>query len=435
MKKTDSLSPGSYENFVSQLADREYFGQKLGLERIQRLLDQLGNPEKRFPSIHIAGTNGKGSTAAMIATILKEAGYRVGLYTSPHLIDFCERIRILSPSITHPQPLSYIKRGESNPPIQPGQVLHYARLIKEAEEEPLTFFELPPEEGKEPVDIAVIEVGMGGRLDATNVITPLVSVITTIGLDHTQYLGDSIEKIAFEKAGIIKPGVPVVVGDLPEGAAEVLRTIISPHRDPHGHQDAPLSLRGAKIIPALFEGGYKIGLSGSHQQQNAAVAMAVIAELRRQGWSISDAAVSEGLANIDWPGRLQTIQEEPWILIDGAHNPEAMGTVRRYLEQSLQGRRLKVLFTAMADKDISGMLGEIGSVASEIVVTELPMKRAASSDELLRLAKENGMEGQFISPPEKAFQLMRESLKEDEVLLATGSFYLVGELLRCLLDP
>ena len=187
MSDVPKIPLDSYEAFTRNLEDREYFGQKLGFERIQRLLDRLGNPEKKFQSIHIAGTNGKGSTAAMIASILREAGQQVGLYTSPHLIDFCERIRVGDELITAEE------------------VLHYVRMIREVEEEPLTFFELATaiaflHFAEEKVSVAVIETGLGGRLDATNVITPLISVITTIGRDHTAHLGESIEEIAFEKA-------------------------------------------------------------------------------------------------------------------------------------------------------------------------------------------------------------------------------------------
>ncbi len=404
----------SYQEFTAHLADREFFGQKLGLERIQGLLDRLGNPEKRFRSIHIAGTNGKGSTAAMIASILKEAGFRVGLYTSPHLQDFCERVQIFSDKIS------------------PEQVLHYARIIHEVEapNDPLTFFELATaiaflHFAEAKVDVAVIEVGMGGRLDATNVITPLVSVITTIGLDHTQYLGGTIEKIAFEKGGIIKKGVPVVTGQLAHEAMKVIEKVAVVHGSEVITSFAPIANRDRDRAPAL---------PGSHQLQNASVAVVVIEELGRQGWSIPDTAISEGLRNVRWPGRLETVQERPWILLDGAHNPQAMAAVRRFLETTLEGRRLKVLFAAMGDKNSEGMLAEITPIGasplvSEFFFTSLPLKRAADPYDLFKWVKSLA---RVITPAKKAFQFVKESLKEDEVFLVTGSFYLIGEVKKCL---
>ncbi len=424
----------SYESFVSHLADREYFGQKLGLERIQEILNRLGNPERKFPSIHIAGTNGKGSTAAMIATILAEAGCRVGLYTSPHLVDFCERIQV----ITHPPAPSLTSReGEKgNPPlsvrggygtsfISREGALSCARIIREIENpaDPLTFFELATAIGflhftEEKVEIAVVEVGLGGRLDATNVITPLISVITTVGMDHTQYLGDSIEKIAFEKAGIIKSGLRVITGALPQEAMAVVLRRAALMKAP---------LRVAR--PSDFPNDLRIGLAGRHQRGNAAIALAVIDELQRKGgFKISEEAVRSGLANVRWPGRLETVQEEPWILLDGAHNPQAMAAVRQFLEPRLNGRKLKVLFGAMADKDLSGLLSEIVPIADQFIFVAPPMKRAASPEQLLSLAEALGLKG-AVGEGRVAETLgsVKNRLDRNDVLLVTGSLFVVGE--------
>lgn len=408
--------PESYEEFVSHLEDREFFGQKLGLERIQSVLDQLGHPEGQFPSIHIAGTNGKGSTAAMVASILKEAGYKVGLYTSPHLVDFCERIRVFSSD------RSDLSDWFDRSLIPQNQVLHWARVVQEVEgpADPLTFFELSTALGflhfaDQKVDIAVVEVGMGGRLDATNVITPLVSVITSIGLDHTQHLGDTLSKVAFEKAGIIKRGVPVVVGDLPEEAMAVVREI--------AEKKGTGVKRGQQGVRA-------VNLPGDHQQRNARVAVTVIEELYRQGWSIPDRATEAGLANVFWPGRLETVQEEPWILLDGAHNPQAMAAVRRFLEARREGRCLKVLFGSMADKDIRGMLVEIAPIADELILTAPRLRRAAPPQLLADVACQFGKRVRVIEGVDQAFREVRGDLRCGEVLLITGSLFVVGEVSR-----
>ena len=408
----ESRSTDSYQSFTTHLADREYFGQKLGLERIQALLGRLGNPERKFKSIHIAGTNGKGSTAAMIASILKSAGYQVGLYTSPHLVDFCERVQ---------------GKGSF---ISPGQVLHYARMIRAVEQEPLTFFELATAIGflhfaEEKVDLAVIETGLGGRLDATNVITPLVSVITTIGMDHTQYLGDTIEQIATEKAGIIKEGLPVVVGELMPEAMKVVREVAFGRGSPFINPPSPPFDKGGK--ERIF-----VSLAGAHQRQNAAVAVDVVRELQKQRHEIPESSVQRGLENVCWPGRLETVQERPWILLDGAHNPQAMAAVRQFLKEKLEGRRLKVLFGAMVDKDLPGILAEIAPITDQFIFTALPMKRAADPQRLSQIASTLGKDSVLIEDAAKAWESAVAGLKENEILLATGSFYLVGEIKRIL---
>ncbi|MBI2083208.1 MAG: bifunctional folylpolyglutamate synthase/dihydrofolate synthase [Deltaproteobacteria bacterium] len=416
----------TYESFIHDLSDREFFDQKPGLERIEQVLQRLGNPERKFPSIHIAGTNGKGSTAAMIASVLREAGHRVGLYTSPHLVDFCERIQV----------------GGSL--ISPDNLLHFAHIIHEVENpsDPLTFFELATTIAflyfaEQKVDIAVVEVGMGGRLDATNLITPLVSVITSIGLDHTQFLGDTIEKIAFEKAGIIKPGVPVVVGELSEEAMGVVERMAAVSGSLVKN---PLSdITTLSSDPPLTKGG--IGTSGdhgegilnsAHQLQNVTVAVGAVEELKKQGWSISDEAIQTGLSKAQLPGRLETVQKEPWIILDGAHNPQAMAAARRFLETRLAGRRLKVLFGAMADKDIKGVLLEISRITDRFIFTAPALKRAADPESLLPIGRAFGIKCHAVRGVKEAWKFVRNNLQKNEVLLVTGSFYLVGEVKRCL---
>ncbi|HSA59912.1 MAG TPA: folylpolyglutamate synthase/dihydrofolate synthase family protein [bacterium] len=404
----------SYEDFVKHLGDREYFGQKLGLERIQSLLARLGNPQEKFRSVHIAGTNGKGSTAAMIAAILEEAGYRTGLYTSPHLQDFCERIRV------------------DGMPITPDEVLKQARHIREVEDEPLTFFELATAIGflhfaEEGVDLAVVETGLGGRLDATNVIQPVLSVITTIARDHTAQLGEALEEIAFEKAGIVKPGVPVVVGLVPPEALEVIRE--------------QASKKGARFVPVVMDlipPNIPIRLEGAHQRRNANLALATVDVLNALGEiRVNRDAVWRGFENVRWPGRLETVSAEPegpWILLDGAHNPEAMRAVRDYLEENLEGRKLTVVLGAMADKDLRGILTEIAPLASRIIVTAPAVERAAAPAVLAEHASSFGLDAIVCRGVPEAMGRIVEEIAPEEVLLITGSFFTVGEARRWLAD-
>ncbi len=398
------ISLDSYESFTRGLADLEYFGQKLGLDRIRALLSRLGNPQDKFSSIHFAGTNGKGSTAAMLASIFQEGGYRVGLYTSPHLEDFCERIRI---------------NGQF---IDQEQVLKYARAVREVEDDPLTFFELATAIGflhfaEEGVDLAVVETGLGGRLDATNVLKPLVSVITTIGRDHTQQLGSSVEEIAFEKAGIIKPGKPVVVGALPAEAMEVVR-----------EQAAVKGSRFVPLVMDLIPPNIQIGLEGAHQRRNANLALGVADVLAATGGpSVDRDAVWRGLEEVRWPGRLETVSNEPWVVLDGAHNPDAMAAVREFLEENLDGRRLRLIFGAMADKDIRGMLAEILPLADEVIVTAPKLKRAASPEVLAEIVSPFDIEPVVCQDVSTALEKVSSEMAQDEVLLITGSFFLIGE--------
>lgn len=399
----------TYEEFTRHLGDREYFGQKLGLERIQALLKRLGNPQDKFRSIHIAGTNGKGSTAAMIAAILEEAGYRTGLFTSPHLEDFCERIRV------------------DGRLIDPEEVLKHARHIREVEDEPLTFFELATAIGflyfaEARIDIAVVETGLGGRLDATNVVLPMLSLITTIGRDHTEHLGESIAEIAFEKAGIIKPGRPVVVGSMPDEAMEVIRE--------------QATKKGARFVPVVMDlipPNIRIRLEGSHQRRNANLALGAVDVLNALGEiHVTREAIWRGLGRVEWPGRLETVSEEPWILLDGAHNPDAMRMVREFLEENLGGRRLTVLFGAMRDKESAKMLAELAPLASEFLLASPQLERAAPAEALQSYLE--GFEGEV-----RTYASIAEALEEalpllspEDVLLVTGSFYVVGEARRAL---
>ncbi len=404
------LSIDHYDSFTHSFEEKEYSGQKWGLDRIEHVLEKLGSPHKKFPSIHIGGTNGKGSTAALVAAVLRRSGYRVGLYTSPHLEDFCERIII---------------NGER---IVPDRVMELARMIGQTEtEEPegLTFFEYATAMAflyfaSEKIDIAVVEVGLGGRLDATNVLTPLVSAVTSIGKDHTALLGTHLEDIACEKAGIIKKNIPFVLGSfgfLPDGVLEVFRE--------------RASAQGAPFIPLiqnLIPPDVRLGLAGDHQIRNANTALGILTVLREvYGWRLEASAIWEGFRSVQWPGRLETLSTRPCVLLDGAHNPDAMIVLCDYLKTFLQGRRLKVLFGAMRDKDTASLIRLLKPLAAEWSFTAPVVSRAARPEELQSLASGLEVKSRVFASTASALEKWVSTLEDDEVLLVTGSLMLVGE--------
>ncbi len=398
----------SYQYFISDLADREYFGQKLGLERIRSFLDEARDPHRSYPSIHIAGTNGKGSTAAMLASVLETAGYRVGLYTSPHLEDFRERIRVAGRMISPEELMALVER---------------LRTLERRLGIQLTFFEFTTALAfqyfaDQKIDVAVVEVGLGGRLDATNVVIPLVSVITSIGLDHQQFLGDTIEKIAFEKAGIIKEGVPVVIGDLPPSAESVIFEVAR-------KRSSSVARSGEAARPPLPH----VGLAGEHQKTNASIVMEVVRLLNRSGFHICFPDMEKGLASVLWPGRLETVCDQPWILLDGAHNVEAIEKTVAYLEKEKKGRKVLCLLGMMEDKKCKEILSRLSSVVDSFVFTQVDSRRAApprSLQNFLRCVAGFTIPSECFDDLEKALEFSLKDLKAEDIFLITGSFYIAG---------
>lgn len=392
-------------NYLYQL---QWHGIAPGLMRIERLMAEIGHPERSFPAVHIAGTNGKGSTAAMIASVLQQTGRRVGLYTSPHLIDFSERICI---------------NGVPISPPDIARLTHRLRTIVEATPQRLeiTFFELTTAMAflyfaEQAIDIGIIEVGLGGRWDATNVVAPRVCAITHIGYDHERYLGASLEEIAFEKAGIIKPGVPVVLGVMPERARFCIEGVARQNHAPC--MDTGVEAEGLMQAPCP--------LRGAHQMRNMAVALRVLAELGRQGISVSQDQLQKGMEETRWPGRCEMISEQPQVLLDGAHNPAGVSALIGYLEtlRVLGTRRL--MFGAMQDKKIAAMLPHLAAWAHEIVLTRPDHPRAAHPHEIAALLPDD-YPHQIFSGFYEAMIAIAPRLRQEDVLVITGSLYLIGE--------
>jgi dihydrofolate synthase/folylpolyglutamate synthase len=394
----------------------------LRLHRVEQALSLFGHPERRYPAFHIAGTNGKGSTAAMLHHILSAQGYRVALYSSPHVVSFTERIRV----------------GEEE--IVQEEVVELAKLIKDRsarEGISLTFFEFVTVMAlvyfaQCKVDVAVVEVGLGGRLDATNLVVPRVSMITTISRDHEAYLGSDLLSIAREKGGIIKKGVPVVCGSLPPEVGELLREIAETNGSASYFLGRDFSF--ALKESGLFDyAGLKwnlrdlsLALRGRYQRSNATLVLGAL-EVVREDFPVSEAAVREGLATVFWPGRFEVVLHQPKVILDGAHNGEGV----RALVSEIRGfsgmKKVKLLFAAMEDKDWSSMLGELSAVASEVVVTRVPMERSADP---WKIAKVLGGKIPFnvIEDPVRGIRFLLERAGLGDVILVTGSLYLIGEV-------
>jgi len=406
----------------------QVFGIKLGLNSTESLLKRLGDPHKDFASIHLAGTNGKGSTASVMAAALIEAGYKVGLYTSPHLVSFRERF-LINGRMPRPERLA-------------GSMARVRAVVDESE--PPTFFEFVTalaflyfkEQG---VEVAVIETGMGGRLDATNVLQPLVSLISDIGVEHTQYLGRTLKEIAGEKAGIIKPGVPVVtqarrptaVGVIAQRAEELKAPLYRLGRDFKARWGkGGLSYRGLDWSLK----GLRPGLPGRHQGRNAALALAGLEVLNRRGLPVDEQAACDGLEKVNWPGRFQAIGQRPLTILDGAHNPAACRVLAEALKE-VPRRRLILVLGAMADKDLSGMLKALGGLldlsagGDELILTRAAYERSATPEALAEAAQRLGYRFTIVGELLAAIGRAREMAGQEDLIVITGSLFIAGETL------
>lgn len=412
----------------------EMLAMKLGLESVRKLAERLGNPQHQFPAIHIAGTNGKGSTAAMTEAILRAANLKVGLFTSPHLVSIAERCQISGQKISEAEfaRLATAVRETAETLVAEGSL-----------EAPPTFFEQITmiaylHFAESNIDLAVLEVGLGGRLDATNICRPAVTAITPIGFDHQQYLGNTLAEIAGEKAGILKPNVPVVVAPQPDEAMQKIAARAA-------ELDAPLISVADESFAAAPEsefGQYRLrydgfdtllGLRGRHQAENAVTAILIAEQLRQQGWNIEKAAIEEGLSTVVWPGRLQLMKVKDLpapVLVDGAHNPAGAETLKTFLEEFSRDHSITLIFGAMSDKAVAEMAAILFPVAQTVILTKASDRRAATPQEIAEVTKE-------IQPKIRLRESLAEALSEaamltpaDGLIVVCGSLYLAGELLK-----
>ncbi|HEY3354604.1 MAG TPA: folylpolyglutamate synthase/dihydrofolate synthase family protein [Polyangia bacterium] len=411
----------TYRDVLTGLFALRRMGVKLELDRMRAALHAVGDPHEALRFVHLAGTNGKGSTAAFLEAMLRAGGYRAGLFTSPHLSRFTERIRIAGQEIA------------------PSEIVRLEAEIRRRVDVPLTFFEVVTllglmafrDHGADPV---VLETGLGGRFDATNVVTPEVAVITGIALDHVEYLGPTLAAIAFEKAGILKPRRPAVAA-APLAAAAVIAGVAADRR-------APLWLLGRDFdLAPLADGGVRVsapgrppmeapllGLRGPHQRRNAGLALMAAALLDERGIALPEAARRQGLAACRWPGRLEELGAAPRIWVDGAHNPDGAAALAAALAE-VPRRRLTLCLGVLGDKDAAGVLAPLRPLADRLLLVTARSPRALPAAELRRLAPE----GEAVPLLEQAVARVRATAAPDDLCVIAGSLYLAGEARELLL--
>jgi dihydrofolate synthase/folylpolyglutamate synthase len=409
------------------------------LANIRMLAEHLGDPQRAYPCIHIAGTNGKGSTAAMIESILRAAGLRTGMYTSPHLERINERIRIGSESISDEKFAAAFTRLREliEELLASGALRVHPTYFECVTAMAFMIFE------KEGVDFAVIEVGLGGRLDATNILVPEVAVITQIDFDHESFLGHSIEEIANEKAGILKAGVPVVLAaERPEARRVVacrarqlgcpLVEIDAAYRIEKELGDVAGTKATIREISSGWSAEITIGLPGRFQLRNALAAIAAthLIAAGHAGPRNWDAPILRGLATIHWPGRLELLREHPAVYLDGAHNPAGARELANFWDTHFPGRRIHLVYGALRDKAVDEVAGTLFSRASTVVLTEPPTPRAISAQKLAEMTDHFRARIEIVSEPEAALERAIALAEPRDAVFAAGSLYLVGALRR-----
>ena len=411
-----------------------YNADTFSLNRMRLLLKKLGNPHQKLRTVHIAGTKGKGSTATMLAEMLRACGHKVGLYTSPHVCDIRERIVVDGEKITQAALARLIARAQP----------HIERMA----DDPPTFFEIFTalafcHFAASAVDIAVVEAGLGGRLDSTNVLKPVVCGVTSISLDHMRQLGSTVAQIAAEKAGIFKADIPAVsVPQTPE-ARRVLRKVAKKVganlmftgediefsvRVESSRQDGCHTRICLTTPRSKFE-HLPVPLMGEHQALNCGLALALLDQLKSQGLAIDDAQAVQGLAGVYLPGRMEIISEDPRVLVDGAHNAASVQALMRAMGQHLHYDSMVMIFGCAADKDIHGMMAQISTGADKVIFTRAASNaRAAKPEELAEAyVQRSGREAQVVPNLTDALRVARSCVSREDIICVTGSFYLVGE--------
>ncbi len=418
----------SFDETLRYLYSLQFFGIKLGLENTQRLAELLGHPHTRYPTIHVAGTNGKGSTCAMLDAIFRAAGYRTGLYTSPHIRAFSERIRV------------------NGRPIPQADVARLTETLRpKIDEWKCTFFEATTVMAfryfaEQSVDVAIIETGLGGRLDATNIVTPEIGIVTTIGLEHTEHLGGTLQQIAEEKAGIMKSGRPFLVGRIPPEARHVFtrRAADRAARCIHLEEIADVEnvqydVKGSQLDLKLHAPDLdktflrlRIGLAGGHQVQNACLAAA--AAFLQNRLPVHDKHVRQGLSTVQWSGRLQFIA--PDVLVDAAHNPDAWAELCRSIRQIYRPgyKRLFLIVGMLADKDYRGAAEILAPVFDRFWTVTPASDRALNERVLAELFEERGKTAKSAGTVAKALELARKERGPEDLIVITGSHYVLSEI-------
>lgn len=413
-----------YDETVRFLCSLERFGILLGLENITSLMEKLGNPQISFPAVHVAGSNGKGSTSAFIYSILRAAGLKAALYTSPHLNDFRERIRI-----------------DGNLVSKEAVTASAEKIRNIYDPERTTFFEFTTAVAFDCIaqskpDVAVVEVGLGGRLDATNTVQPVVTVITDISREHEDYLGTGIAAIASEKAGIIKPGIPLITGASRSEARSVILEVAR-SKDVEV-EELGRDFRGVRTglstfkykSPSLALDNLSLAMPGGHQIKNASLAVAVIEKLRAKGYFIPNDAVAEGIKSTRFAGRFEILSRNPDVVIDGAHTPEGMRLLKSTFKQVYPETSPLVLLGMLRDKNYRKLVGIIAPAAREIVCVAPQGDRALDPEELASEVRALGVTATTARSILEGFQMLKAKATAEDVILAAGSLYMIGPVRR-----
>lgn len=427
------------EEAIDWIHSRLLFGSRPGLDRVETLLKKVDNPEEKVPTIHIAGTNGKGSTVTYLRCMLEELGLKVGTFTSPYIEHFNERIAINGHGISDDHIIRYVEK--------------YQELIKEMDQESesagITEFETLTVMAldyflEEQVDIAIIEVGLGGLLDSTNVVKPMLTAITTIGKDHTEILGDTLEEIAFQKAGIIKEGIPVVTGNIEEDAFVVINEVAGKkhsrvyryekdYKTEYRHPDK----NWGEIFDFYGEAGklpkVKVSLLGRHQVENAAVAIQLFyLYCETLQINYTDRDIYQGLAKAKWPARMEKISDEPLIILDGAHNDHAVRRLAENLKKEFPNREINILFSALASKNIDQMIALLRKVPNvHLYLTTFDYPRAIELNKMEHFEDEKT---EIVSLWQFGLGEILEKMSADDLMLVTGSLYFVSQVRELLLN-
>lgn len=423
----------NYTEAIEYIQNTSKYGNNTGTKRVEKILDILGNPHKDLKCIHIAGTNGKGSITSMITSILIESGYRVGMYTSPYIEDFEERIQINRENISK------------------DDLAYYTTIVSEAIEKVVSMGWGYPTEfetitcimflyySKKQIDYAVIEVGLGGKSDSTNVIKPLVSIITSISYDHVSILGNTIEEIASEKAGIIKENVPVILYPQQQGAYKVIEKtckekgskLIQIDENLIYHipnEDFNKSYQLLQIKTNKDEYKVQLSLLGSHQRMNCAVAIYTIEELMDRGIKITKEDILRGLSNVKWPGRLEMLKSNPLVVLDGAHNLDGITKLKESVEHYFRYKKLVLIIGILSDKDVEKMIEIITPMVDKIIAVTPNSYRGKTAQELIKIIEKHNKNCEALDEYKEAYIKALDYCDNEDMILICGSLYMIGDM-------
>ncbi|MBM7701345.1 bifunctional folylpolyglutamate synthase/dihydrofolate synthase [Metabacillus iocasae] len=422
----------TYEQALNWIHHRFKFGMKLGLERMEWMLTQLGNPHHNIRTVHVAGTNGKGSTVSYLRNILQQAGYRVGTFTSPYIETFNERISVNGVPISNDEMIELVNEVKSV--VDAVEETEYGAPT---EFEVITLMSFLYFGKKNEMDYVIYEVGLGGRFDSTNVIQPILTIITNIGFDHMNILGNTVEQITSEKAGIVKQGIPLITAVEQEGAKAVIQHVVEEHRAPLYQLGRDLHIERYETLtdgerftlqtPFQSLSTLELSMFGYHQVKNASLATTAALYLKSLGAHIEDENIYKGLRQTKWNGRFEQVRTNPLTIIDGAHNPEGIESLLSTLRLHYEDRNIHIIFSCLKDKESKEMIASLESIAASITFTSFEFERAATGQALYEVS--NHERKQYVENWQEAIEIVTEQLRDEkDVLIITGSLYFISQI-------